>query len=77
MMTPYEVVKEHIHERMIWVKLAVQLTEEAIEKGNFEEAVKWADNIRDNLKFSGFERQVFSAVQAASNRINTDAKSAE
>ena len=69
MMTLYEVVKEHIHERMICVKLAVQFTEEAIEKGNFEEAVKLADNIRDNLKFSGFERQVFSAVQ--------DAKSAE
>jgi hypothetical protein len=70
MMTPYEVVKEHIHERMISAKLASKMMGEAFERGNFEDVLKWADNIRDNLNFSGFERQVFVTVQAANNSVN-------
>lgn len=70
MMTPYEIVKEHIHERMISAKLSSKLMGEAFERGDFQEVLKWADNIRDNLKFSGFERQIFVAVQAANNSVN-------
>ncbi len=63
-MTPLEIVKEQAHERIISAKLGLQQAEKDIESGNFSELIKFSDNMREIFKLSGFERQMYEAVQS-------------